>query len=509
MTKQAQPTNSATTTALTATAIGFLVWHQLRDVPVEPAELDKALTDKGFDPDEWGSKPRSRVQVFSESIKRLVGRTYDALDGRSQATRCMFPLSLPDSDDGFRLRSVHVAKGDKASKKNALAQVGIIAFNLKTEEVSWSFTALERRTAGSQVETDEKYVERFKALVESAKKAATAGQAKMMGQMSLSQLTDSDVNAFVQSAADVAAYVDKFGDKIDRRFMHFVIRDALYRKDMHAIPLRPSGGIYFLPHNGQADSPAETFQRFARVIMEVCPADTIHMMPQFPEPGTVSAVAESAQVSLSGKVSEVMYQLKDLESIDRISMVASKTETINSVLATAKLYRDLVGMKADELDDQISKVRERITALTEGLDKQKEANASARKVSRKSIKSQLAEAEAERAQLLARIAELEAAAQAKPRSTDEQIAGTKASNEAASKAQNAVDQDGLQLLKLTDENIRAACKQAKDASGTETVLGDLTIEHSDTGYSWEIGTKAGECKRVIDVVRQVKKAVEA
>jgi len=468
MTKQSQPTISATSKALTSTAIGFLVWHQLRDVPVDPSELDKALTDKGFDADEWGSKPRSRVQVFSECVKRLVGRTYQTLDGRSQETRCMFPLSLPDSDDGHRLRSVHVAKGDKGSKKNSLAQVGIIAFNLDTEQVSWTFTGLERKKAGSQVESDDNYIKRFKAV--------SSGNI---------HITDADVDAFIQSARDVTEYVDKFGGKVDRRFMHFCIRDALYRRDMHAIPLRPSGGIYFLPHDGTKDSPALTFQRFARVIMHVCPADQIHMMPQYPDPDSKAAIANSAHMSLSGKVSDIKQQLDELESIDRISMVASKTDTINSVLATAALYRDLVGMQADELDDQITKVQDRIKTLTTDLDARKQANASARKTSRTSIKQQLKDAEAERQALLARIAELEDAAQAKVEPAPALPDGEP----------------------LTDGAIRTACKAAKGSPGNVIAMGALQVEHTDAGYAWELGSKAGSCKRVIDVVRQVKKAV--
>ncbi len=142
------------------------------------------------------------------------------------------------------------------------------------------------------------------------------------------------------------------------------------RPELAAYHMRPSGGIYFVPHRPDLgdDSPAVRFMRFARAIESLHSGGyAVYNTPQYDNPSTVRTIAGTAQETLSSELAKLEAELDELDELKTTRKGDTYIADLAALLDKAKLYQDLVQMKADALSERIDKATDTVKGLVSEL----------------------------------------------------------------------------------------------------------------------------------------------
>jgi len=427
--------NAKTATAINTVAntiIGYIVYHTLSRNVVNPDEVNEALADAGFE--NWSVSGMPYETVFRAKCRSITHK-YDV----SGVGRKLFALELEEDKDSVAF-GVHVGKA--TGRKHSMAQLINIWLDKSSETVGWRFTDAPRR----HNETEEEYIERYVSTV-------------------AYPVTEQDVNEAVRIVREIKTRTEDEGGMVENSRMHEMIRKLLIRPEMHVTPLRPTGGIYFVPSVPErADNPAERAIAMGKVVEAVGEHNSLFMIPQYPNPETNRAISHSAAETLSARVSQLHGQLDDLSETSHPLAISSRMGHIREVLDSADIYAQLVGMKADELRTKAGQVRDHLKGI---LDARNAARDAKTKAENEAIEKRAAE-----------------------KLGEEKVAKAKAmANEQVGKKNGTTVKSTFTPLSTSE--IRAC---AKDALATgEGVNADLTVvKHKRGPYQWWLQSQSNE-----------------
>jgi hypothetical protein len=334
---------------------------------VKKTDLDRELSAAGFEPDDWSVNPRTPFGAFAMAARECRRKKYRVGAGATQETRFVVLLPVAGSGDGESEWSAHIAvKSGKATR--TVGQIGTIGWTADPVDgnapghIETTYHTVLGSFLRLPSESNEDYADRF---------AGATGT-----------FTPSDLDAFAETVADLnRRHLDRAG-LIDPNRLRHIFLAALVRPEIDAIMLRPTGGIYFVPHlpDRGSKSPALIWQRLANAVEAVATTTSVYQI-RLPkeDAGGIRAVCDAAQGSLFERIATVESELDSLEDVKSIRQITGRAAEIEAVLRTARLYADLVGMKAGALQARADKIGKALQDTATGLrSKQAEAKESKR-----------------------------------------------------------------------------------------------------------------------------------
>jgi len=326
--------------------IGASVNWKLTHMPVPYALVVQAYNNNNIDIENLPD-PTTGLARFRELCQYQFNRTSYRDDNGSKRDFVNTVVKHADSHLISYTYGVNVAE---ATEKARVIPVGTITYNTNNDIYHWRFVT-DHRLPNESVSD---YIVRC--------------HAGMPAEVRLS-----DCEYFNGFASSLLAEVDQYvsGTNYDIVKLRDILKQAFI--DYGCFTLSQRGGFWFAPRTtGDSTCP------FTNIINLVRAFESINEMAGIPEndsisfmlltmpkdTATVNAAASVVQENLLDKVNEISDAIDKIKEVTRSGQHNSRINELARIVATAELYRDMLGMTTDALQDRISEVMQIINNQT-------------------------------------------------------------------------------------------------------------------------------------------------
>lgn len=314
--------------------IGASINWYLTHKPVPVATLQNAFTASGLDaatlPE--ATTGLSRFRTLLMYINERIYRRW--ADGKREFVAAQVKHTGVDKELSSYSYSANLAE---STEKTRLVQIGTLTYNTANDTFHWRY-AQDRSQAGESLEA---YRDRCLAMQ--------------------SEFTADDYDFFATFAEGILSEVDTYvsAPHYDVVRLREILKAQFVNAGCYSLSAR--GGFWFAPRTGTDSCPWGHVQKVMEAF-ETIENNHFLLLTMPKDERTMETAATVVEDGLMSRISDIAETLQKITEMSRAGQHNNRLAELANIVEQAQLYREMLGLTTDELENRITEVRSIIDA---------------------------------------------------------------------------------------------------------------------------------------------------